>query len=191
MQYMTSLAPPALTATAISIMATIIWVLGKGVSTTITHFCHNFSSEKQCVGRMSSSCPGWLHAVRGAVQPVWNEGDVPCRRSWPHCYRPCLPHPLPCCSQKVTCMLWSGWKILFQGRKGERNKWGKAGRRRKRTSAWILLVDQIVTGRQLKRNKRDKSELVTLLNRIVKPKYLSNCFDNILGWSFMAIPAKM
>ena len=32
MQYMTSMAPPALTATAISIMATIIWVLGKGVS---------------------------------------------------------------------------------------------------------------------------------------------------------------
>ena len=47
MQYMTSLAPPALTATAISIMATIIWVLGKGVGTTITHFCHHFSSEKQ------------------------------------------------------------------------------------------------------------------------------------------------
>ena len=39
MQYMTSLAPPALTATAISIMATIIWVLGKGVSSLIiTHF---------------------------------------------------------------------------------------------------------------------------------------------------------
>ena len=36
MQYMTSLAPPALTATAISIMATIIWVLGKGVGTTLT-----------------------------------------------------------------------------------------------------------------------------------------------------------
>ena len=48
MQYMTSLAPPALTATAISIMATIIWVLGKGVSSLIiTHFCHHFSSEKQ------------------------------------------------------------------------------------------------------------------------------------------------
>ena len=37
MQYMTSLAPPALTATAISIMATIIWVLGKGVRAKIIH----------------------------------------------------------------------------------------------------------------------------------------------------------
>ena len=51
MQYMTSLAPPALTATAISIMATIIWVLGKGVGTTITHVCHHFISEKQDEGR--------------------------------------------------------------------------------------------------------------------------------------------
>ena len=38
MQYMTSLAPPALTATAISIMATIIWVLGKGVRAKTVHF---------------------------------------------------------------------------------------------------------------------------------------------------------
>ena len=38
MQYMTSLAPPALTATAISIMATILWVIGKSVRTKTLHF---------------------------------------------------------------------------------------------------------------------------------------------------------
>jgi len=41
MQYMTSLAPPALTATAISIMATIIWVLGKGAGSMLSGVLYN------------------------------------------------------------------------------------------------------------------------------------------------------
>jgi len=41
MQYMTSLAPPALTATAISIMATIIWVLGKGAGSMLAGLLYN------------------------------------------------------------------------------------------------------------------------------------------------------
>merc|ERR1719193_1962365 len=41
MQYMTSLAPPALTATAISIMATIIWVLGKSAGSMLSGLLYN------------------------------------------------------------------------------------------------------------------------------------------------------
>jgi len=41
MQYMTSMAPPALTATAISIMATIIWVLGKGAGSMLAGVLYN------------------------------------------------------------------------------------------------------------------------------------------------------
>merc|ERR1711971_937721 len=41
MQYMASLAPPALTATAISIMATIIWVLVKGSGSMLSGVLYN------------------------------------------------------------------------------------------------------------------------------------------------------
>merc|ERR1712062_552948 len=41
LQYMTSLAPPALTATAISIMATIIWVVGKGAGSLLSGLLYN------------------------------------------------------------------------------------------------------------------------------------------------------
>ena len=191
MQYMTSLAPPALTATAISIMATIIWVLGKGVSAIITHFCHHFSSEKQDViflSRLAPCCQGCCTTSLG-----WGGCSLLSALA-------SLLLPLP--TSYSTMLLSKGhlhemvWmKSTFSGEKRWKKQVGNSRKETKKSQCQNSFgrpdCDREATGEKQGTKKRDESELVALLNRIVKLKYFSHCFDNILGWSCMAIPVKM
>ena len=51
--YMTSVAPPALTGTAISLMATVTWVVGKGVSLRIVMLVFYHNHDHALIGHLS------------------------------------------------------------------------------------------------------------------------------------------
>ena len=51
--YMTSVAPPALVGTAISLMATVTWVVGKGVSLSIVMLVLHHNHDHALIGHLS------------------------------------------------------------------------------------------------------------------------------------------
>ena len=113
MQYVTSLAPAALTATAISIMSTIIWVIGQAVRKKILHqpfllrklVCEEWKLRRLIVLLSQyTPCPppGWLLIVRAIAQHVWHAWHVPPRQLCSYGHHPWLSSSLLCCSEKVV-----------------------------------------------------------------------------------------
>ena len=116
MQYVTSLAPAALTATAISIMSTIIWVIGQAVRKKTLYQPSTIFSAWTCLwgleiektnsasNSMYTPCPppGWLLTVRAVAQHVWHARHVPPRQLCSYGHRPWLSSFLLYCSEKVV-----------------------------------------------------------------------------------------
>ena len=115
MQYVTSLAPAALTATAISIMSTIIWVIGQAVRKKTLYQPSTIFSAWTCLwgleiektnsasNSMYTPCPppGWLLIVRAVAQHVWHAWHVPPRQLCSYGHHPWLSSSLLCCSETV------------------------------------------------------------------------------------------